>query len=269
MNMLDIFRNLFQSKKQRQAEQLTAYLDQKLSPAERQRFEEHLQQDTTLAHQSRQQAQIKAALRQLPSRPVPRNFILQPSRYAKTKPAWNPYPILRTATAVMAILFIAVVALDSGLLSYPNAGAPVNMALEETASEPEAFYEVTRAVATDENEKAEMPALTEPAQELVEEFSIAAAPTPELDAQAPAQLLPTEVAGNGATDAGNASPPTPTPTLSPTPFPTATPQPTATPILISPSPAPVAGIRLGDLQWILGLLFLGLAVASWYFRRRY
>lgn len=266
--MLDFFRNLLQSKAERQAEQLTAYLDQKLTPAERQAFEHHLKQDPTLASQSRQQANIKAAMGQLPRHPVPHNFILDPTRYAKTKPVWNPYPVLRTATAVMAILFVAVFAFERGALTDQQAASPAIVAFEPSAA-PEMDNEVRQSevAATVEKTLEELPAPPEIVEEPAEESSIAAAPTAEFSAQGAILSQPT-ISESEATAADAGNNPAPTPTLSPSPIPTATAQPTATPLFVPPSPIPFAGIELRYVQWILGLAFLLLALTSWYFRRR-
>ncbi|RMH01464.1 MAG: hypothetical protein D6706_01865 [Chloroflexi bacterium] len=115
MKMLDFLRQLRKSAEERRQEQLHAYLDDALSPRERQQFEQLLAQDAELQALVAQHRRLKQQLRELPRRPVPRNFTLDPAVYGR--PARQPlvqlYPVLRMGTVLTAFFF--VIALFAGL----------------------------------------------------------------------------------------------------------------------------------------------------------
>ncbi len=136
--MFDFLRNWTKSAAAKQQEVITAYLDNALPPAERQRFEQQMTQDATLRAEVEQQRQTRQLLRQLPSRQVPRNFTLDPALYGR--PARQPlvtyYPALRAATVLTAVFLFFIVGLN--LFSFADeqmASAP-DMALSQFAVEP-------------------------------------------------------------------------------------------------------------------------------------
>ncbi|NJN54751.1 MAG: hypothetical protein HC804_08370 [Anaerolineae bacterium] len=105
--MFDFLRNWTKSAEERQQEVISAYLDDALSSAERQRFEEQLAQDAALQAQVAHLRQTRQLLHQLPPRQVPRNFTLDPAVYGRParQPLLTYYPALRAATVLTAVLF--------------------------------------------------------------------------------------------------------------------------------------------------------------------
>lgn len=187
--MLDFLRNLTKSAEEKKQEAVSAYLDGALTPAERQRFEQQLAQDPGLEAELEQQRRLQQTLRQLPSRPVPRSFTLDPARYGRPQPQplVQLYPALRLATALTAVFLIAVVVLD---LLTP-AGAPSFSGLAEPAADTVSMaVEVTRVVTEEiivEGEPVEVTRVTE-GFVIVEEEAIAEAEEPMAEeAEEPAE----------------------------------------------------------------------------------
>lgn len=79
-------------------EQLSAYLDDELSPAERRQLETRLQQDPALAEELESLRQTVALVQQLPIRKAPRSFALTPAMLAE-KPIPAPIPLARKQPA--------------------------------------------------------------------------------------------------------------------------------------------------------------------------
>jgi len=182
--MFDFLRDLRKSEDEKRQEALTAYLDGALTPAERRRFERLLASDEGLRASLEEQRLIKATLHRLPRMRAPRNFTLDPARYGRPAPstAERLYPIMRVATAVVAILFVLALVIDlaplgGGLRSAqplaevveaPSAAeeAPAGEALgqQSTVDESAVEVEVTRIVEV-EQEMAEEAAAEQPAAE--------------------------------------------------------------------------------------------------------
>ncbi|MEW5988550.1 MAG: hypothetical protein AB1791_18130, partial [Chloroflexota bacterium] len=99
---MDFLRNLTQSAAEKRQVMLTAYLDNALTPQERQQFETWLAEDAALRAEVERQRAVKVALSQLPRRVAPRNFVLDPTLYGRRRPqpAAQLYPALRLATAL-------------------------------------------------------------------------------------------------------------------------------------------------------------------------
>lgn len=112
--MFDWLRELTKSAETRRQERVTAYVDGQLSATEVAQFEAELQADTILQAEVEALRQLKIGLRALPRQRVPRNFTLNPAEYGKPAPAYDAqfYPVLRTATALAAIMFLLVVTLS-------------------------------------------------------------------------------------------------------------------------------------------------------------
>lgn len=97
----------------RDYEQLSAYIDGQLTPAEKQKLEERL-----LAHADLQAAldemnRTRALIRSAPRRRAPRNFTLTPAMVGAQKPArrgfnWNLFPVLSFTSAVATLALVAV-----------------------------------------------------------------------------------------------------------------------------------------------------------------
>ena len=281
--MLDFVRNWGKSADEKRQERLNAYVDGALSPAARQQFEQELAQDAALRDAVAQLQQIKATLRALPPRPVPRNFMLDPALYGR--PAGNPagqwYPVLRAATALSALLFVVVLVLN---LFLAGGGAPAmsEMAAQDMAeatgvvpAAEEPLAKDTETTATEnvdtarEGEAAMEEAIEAPAPMATAdaaELAAAAAPTmemtPTVETAAADEAPP--AAGGGPAMGGAVAAPTATATLLPTPTtpppvsPTGVPQPTSAPV---PAGEPtnwlnVAAIGLGGLFLLLLLSLL-------------
>lgn len=190
--MFDFLRNLTKSAEEKRQEAISAYLDGAATPAERRRFEQQLVRDPGLQVELEQQRRLQRTLRQLPRRPVPRSFTLDPARYGRPQP--QPlvplYPALRLATALTAVFLIAVVALD---LFTPAAAPSFSGAAEPAADTVSMAVSVTRVVTeeiTVEGESVEVTRVIEdmvvveeeaaPEAEAAEEGMAQAAPTDEL-----------------------------------------------------------------------------------------
>ena len=149
--MLDYWRNLRKSSEEKQQEALNAYLDDALTPQQRGQIEKDLATDPALQGQLDQMRALKQQMRQLPRRQVPRNFTLDPALYGRParESLLRAYPVLRTATALTAFIFIFALAANvflSGAFSQAAGSAePLammaepasDMAVEEAAPEME------------------------------------------------------------------------------------------------------------------------------------
>lgn len=136
---MNFLRNLTQSAAEKRQEMLTAYLDNALTPQERQQFETWLAQDAALRAEVERQRVVKVTLSQLPRRAAPRNFVLDPTLYGRPRPqpAVQLYPALRLATALTAFFLVVTLA-----LGYVN-GLGARQATLASAPAP---VEVTRVV---------------------------------------------------------------------------------------------------------------------------
>ncbi|MCA9938466.1 MAG: hypothetical protein KC418_07490 [Anaerolineales bacterium] len=297
--MLNFFQNLTKSKADRQAEQIAAYLDRALSPQARREFEQTLAGNADLQAELRQQQAIKAALRQLPRHRAPRSFALDPARYGQERraPGWQPFPVLRAATAVMALLLVAILAFDLAVVRHGAAEQPETAAMMPASQEsfaveatPVVQAEEIAADETQENVAAEEPmpasaeALTAPdesASDAAAEMEAPAAekqPVPEpglsmarvmtetqtmtITSAAEVAAAPTTVAPQ-PTSAASLSSPTTEP---PSPGAIATEQPAVG------ENAPQASISSHDLfrltEIFLAVGVAALALATWLARRR-
>ena len=167
--MRNIIRHLTKSKAEKQAELISAYVDRALPARAQQQFEQALAHDAGLQEAVRQQRAIQAALRQLPRQRAPRSFALDPALYGRAQmpPVWQPFPILRAATALAMLLLVAVLAFDLGVArpgSLPQPDMAVTQVeVESFAAEP--AEEAAMAPAAAEEPAAEQPASEEPAAE--------------------------------------------------------------------------------------------------------
>lgn len=223
--MFDFLRDLRKSEEEKRQETLSAYLDGALTPEEKKRFERLLASDETLRANLEEQRLIKASLRRLPRMRAPRNFTLDPARYGRPAPgpAERLYPIMRVATAAVAVLFVVALAIDLTVIGgqrrasqplvemiQPAAEiveapaeaeeAPVTESQAQQAAVGEAAVEVTRVV-QEEDEIAEMaaeePAAEEPAAEEAMEEAAEEVVANAAEAEAPLPG-PEEAAGGGA-----------------------------------------------------------------------
>ena len=94
----------------RDMNRLSAYLDDALSDKERARFDMHLAQSKEMQLALANQKRLKAALRALPVKKAPRDFMLTEEMVRLRKPRTSLFPAFRLASAVAAVLLIAVFA---------------------------------------------------------------------------------------------------------------------------------------------------------------
>ena len=104
----------------RDTEQLSAYLDNQLSPVERQRLEVRLKDDLELRSLLADLSQARAILRQLPARKAPRNFRLTPEMAGIRPPVPRIFPVFRLASTLAAVLLFFAFAAN---LTLPALGA--------------------------------------------------------------------------------------------------------------------------------------------------
>ena len=91
--------------KQRDVEQLSSYLDGRLSPSDSARLKTRLASDPALASTLDALRESRTLLRRLPKRRAPRNFLLTPKMVGQKPPLPRSYPVFRFATALATLLF--------------------------------------------------------------------------------------------------------------------------------------------------------------------
>ena len=231
--------------RERRDELLSAYLDGQLGARERARLEAQLATDPALEAELETLQHTVALVRDLPSVPVPRNFILpqtaaarpQPARRARPRRAWA-VPFLTAATAVVSLAFIVVLAgemllLGAGGIAYaPEIGQVMEAPQAAWVPPAEEEVAVETVVVEAEMEKAvpapaevERPAAEAPA-EAPQEAPLAAAEVAEDEGESAEAEVTSEpgMGGGGVAE------------------PTATPAPAATTPLVegmaAPAPTP-------------------------------
>jgi hypothetical protein len=194
-------------------EELSAYLDGRLSPAESARLEKHLASCEPCCRHLEELRAVVEGLRALPSVPAPRSFALRPEQveapqrrrpvgpaaWAQRASAFGP------AGAAAAALLILLVLVGVDLATLGGGGGPESV----PAPSAKQAYE------------AEMPALgAAPAPTPALELAAPPAPTPPT----PAPVLAPRTGTQGQNEVGTPEPTAaaPTPTEAPTPVPPAT-----------------------------------------------
>jgi len=212
--MFDFLRNLTKTEAEKQQETLSAYLDNALTSAEREKFEAQLSSDTTLRASLEQQRQIKENVGQLPRLRAPRNFTLDPAAYGRpaSDTAFRLYPVMQGATALAAVLLIFLFSLQFFSLNQQDtvAQAPsaangvseeaADTTFDEDAAEepapaavPEIMSEENGEVAANAEEAAEEAMEEEAEEEMEEAEEEAMAPPAEPE---PAEETPAEESGD-------------------------------------------------------------------------
>lgn len=212
--MFDFLRNRTKSSAELTQEALSAYLDNALAPAERQRLERQLAQDARLQAELRQMRLLKQQLAQLPRRRVPRNFTLDPALYGRPQrqPLLQLYPALQGATALAALIFILLLGL--GFFQGQFGVGQSQTAVSEAPQAAPLAVEEEMAAETMAIESAMEAPVEQAAEETMEETTVEEAelvlPTPlsdTLDSQAiPADVPPN--AGGGVVDTPETEPAT-------------------------------------------------------------
>ena len=119
---------------------LSAYMDGECSKRQAERIESRLRVEPELRQALEELRTTAAMLRSLPEVKPPRSFALTPEMVGFRKK--QPYPVLRLATALATIAFVALVGLDalsSGLVPMVGSYAPDQevVQVEQPAMEPE------------------------------------------------------------------------------------------------------------------------------------
>jgi hypothetical protein len=215
--MFDFLRDRTKSSSELNQEALSAYLDNAVAPAERQRIERLLAQDARLRAEVQALRVLKQQLAEMPRRRVPRNFTLDPAIYRRPQrqPLLKLYPVLQGATALAALIFILVLGLGffqgqfSGGLSSAVPAETTQVLTEATAEEQVVRESPAIEAAEEPAEEAaaeEATILEEPAAEPTAE----AAGEVELLQQAPVtgtfetEALPTVIAPESVPDTASA-----------------------------------------------------------------
>ena len=153
--MFDFMRDRGSTAEDKRQETISAYLDDALTAAERERFDGQLTRDEALRAEMERMRLLKLQMRSMPRRRVPRSFSLDPALYGRPKaqPMMQLYPVLRGATALTAFFLIFTLALGMfrGQFSADQPVASV-MVTESAAEEEIAAFEAV------ESAPAELPA---------------------------------------------------------------------------------------------------------------
>ena len=286
--MLDWLRNLSKSQEEKQRERLNAYLDEALSPGERQALEQELARNEPLRLELAELRALKAAVRQLPRVAVPRSFVLSPAQVGqKVRPA-SPtfYPALRLATMLTAFLFVTLLAFDALRLGGTGQSVAFDVSTAEEASvmsnaSDEGAFEAYSTDGDSADGSGNDRSLTLEAPQVEEEMAPTEADegstVEEASAPAPSMTMAPVAQGTAppANDALSESElvPTPSPTPTATAIPSPTPIPIATPVIqvaaddtVTDLPSGLTALRLAQIG--LGFLFLVLLFATLHQRRK-
>lgn len=241
--MFDYLRNLTKSAEEKQQEALNAYLDDALSPQERQQFEQLLARDAELRLKVEQRRALQMQMRQMPRRRVPRNFTLDPAVYGRPQrqPLFEFYPVMRAAAVLTAIFFILALGTDLFLAGQGSQSSSQGVALmvEESTSDTAVeaplaaqAVEVTRVVTettAEEGDSAAADSALMMEAPVAEEMVESAAPAAEEEMLPEATPVPqTEDTMTMATDAARAGGEAAQEPAAIEPLPTATPAATQT-----------------------------------------
>ncbi len=156
---------------QRDLEKLSAYIDGQLDDRQTQRLETRLRQEPELRRELESLRVTIRGLRDLPAPRAARHFTLTPEMVGQRQ-TQRAFPVLRFATALAGLAFIALVGLD-GLQSMSAsqfaARAPEMMQEAEVAEDAFTLDEAPMAAAPAEEPVGESEAMEVPAEESAEE----------------------------------------------------------------------------------------------------
>ncbi len=130
---------------------LMAYLDGALSTKERARFERQLAASEDLKRTMLEQKRLKAALRALPIKKAPRDFMLTPEMVKQRKSVSPMFPAFRLASMIATVLLVVVFAGEyllapalqsarSKTAATEAAAVKMPMASSEATEEPLIFW---------------------------------------------------------------------------------------------------------------------------------
>lgn len=171
--MLDFIRDLGKSAAEKRRETVSAYVDDALTPKQRQQFEQELAQDSALQAEVTQLQELKQNLRRLPRRSAPRNFTLDPAVYGapQRQPLVQLYPAMRVATALTAVFFVIAVVADLLTFGAADMAAPaaepvaMDVPMTRVTTEAEVEREAVEDTPVEEAAEAEIAVEEEAAEE--------------------------------------------------------------------------------------------------------
>jgi len=128
--MLEFWRERNSTAEEKRQIMLNAYLDNALPADERERFEVQLAQDEGLRADLERSRLLQGQMQAIARRRVPRSFALDPALYGrpKSQPLMNAYPLLRSATALAAIVLVFTFALGTFRGQFATGGGVSNAA---------------------------------------------------------------------------------------------------------------------------------------------
>ncbi|MCA9969875.1 MAG: hypothetical protein KC425_06650, partial [Anaerolineales bacterium] len=217
--MFDFLRHITRPADEKRREQLNAYVDGALPPRQRADFEQELAGDEALRAEVAQLRAVRAQLRALPRRRVPRQFTLDPAVYGRPQrePLVRAYPALRLATAMTAFFFILTVALQ---LFTSSAGMPLAAG---AVSQVESTRIVSEMAAEAETAELAAPFDAQPAAEVPAEVDVQMEEAAEEEAAEVFEEMETAAAEDEAAAAeADAAAPEPRVVETPAPLGTAT-----------------------------------------------
>jgi anti-sigma factor RsiW len=196
-------------------EQLSAYIDGELEPAEAAELETRLNSEPKLKRTLAQLSWVSGGLRSLPAERAPRRFTLTPEMVGQSKRGWR-LPALRLATATLALALVAVIGLD---FMRTTGGMRLAASAPQEMEAPAVMQDNFAADQAAEKAGDETLPLGEAQAGAVQGTPMAeamrsAGGTPETDASSAAEATPMAMAvpPPGVTEEGTVSEPSPTPT---------------------------------------------------------
>jgi len=128
---------------QRDLENLSAYLDEQLSPGRRARLEARLEYEPGLRVALHELQHTRGLLKVAPRLRAPHNFTLTPEMVGQSRQVGRLYPSFRLVSAIASLLFVLVIAGDFlglqnvRLKSGADLAAPMAAAVQEEESAPQ------------------------------------------------------------------------------------------------------------------------------------
>lgn len=129
-------------------ENLSAYIDDQLSPRERSRLEARLRQSLEMRNALEELRRTRQLLRSLPAVHAPRNFTLTPEMVGVRREVPRSYPVLRLVSAMATMLLVLVMVGDfiaprfgsmPSAQPYPASGIVLEAVPEMAPEEPRAL----------------------------------------------------------------------------------------------------------------------------------
>lgn len=193
---------------QSELENLSAYLDHELTPAEEAQLRSRLAQDNQLRETLEDLRLTRYTLRNTPKVRRQRSFVLTPEMVSQQKSAWRVFNFSRTIAVAASVLFALVVGgqmlVGNGagmLAAAPQSDAAMNMAADEAAEEPMMMEAPSEEMYADDMAASGLAEETEADQAMDSEPAAEMAPLPtETLAPSPTQTegdLPDEMPSGG------------------------------------------------------------------------